>query len=83
MIGDELERLRDVIRAYLAERRAWDEWSAPMRERLDRGDRSPPSAEFVREQRHLADILKARQEELACALDLLREVAPVLFEPSR
>ena len=79
---DELERLREVVRAYLAERRAWDQWSAPMRDRLDRGDRSPLSEERIQQQRQLADVLKAHQDALARALDRLREVAPGLFESS-
>jgi hypothetical protein len=82
VMGDELERLRVVVRVYLAERRAWNAWSAPMRERLDRGDRSPPSDERIQQQRQLADVLKARQDDLAHALDRLREVAPGLFEKS-
>jgi hypothetical protein len=80
VMGDESERLRDVVRAYLAERRAWNAWSAPMRDRLDRGDRSPPSEERIQQQRQLADVLFARQADLARALDRLREVAPGLFE---
>lgn len=80
-INDELERLRDVVRAYLAERRAWNEWSAPMTERLNRGDRSPPTDEMIQQQRQRADILKAHQDRLASALDRLRDVNPGLFDP--
>jgi hypothetical protein len=79
-MNEELERLRAVVRAYLTERRVWNEWTGPMRDRLDRGDRSPPSEEFVQRQRHLADVLKAHQDDLTRALDRLREVAPDLFD---
>jgi hypothetical protein len=79
-MNDELHRLRAVVRAYLAERRAWNEWSAPMRDRLDRGDRSPPSVERIQQLLRRSEVLKSRQDDLTNALDRLREVAPELFD---
>jgi hypothetical protein len=75
---NELELLRDVVRAYVAERRADAEWSTPMRERLDRCDRTRPTEESIAQMRRLAGVLKDRQEDLDRAIALLAEVNPEL-----
>lgn len=81
-MDDELERLRAVVRALLAERRAWDEFKSHMSARIERKREAGehPSEESVKFVRGLSDIVRDRKADLEQALDRLRELAPDLFE---
>lgn len=75
-MNDELERLRDVVRALVAERRAFTVWSETMN--LRRSKELKPTEESIQEMRRLATIHFDRKRDLDAALARLAEVNPEL-----
>jgi hypothetical protein len=71
-MNDELERLREVVRALVAERRADKEWSETLD--LRREKKFQPTEESVREMRRLADIAFNCRKETDIALAMLAEL---------
>ena len=75
-MGNELELLRDVVRALVAERRAFTGWSDTMN--LRQTNRLAPTEESIQEVQRLSDILFDRKRELDAALARLAEANPEL-----
>ncbi|HJZ92778.1 MAG TPA: hypothetical protein VKE40_18030 [Gemmataceae bacterium] len=78
-MDEELERLRDVVRALVAQRAAFANWAHAMNKK------SKPGAAFTddvgREMVRTTSVLDARQDDLERALARLAEVAPDLLIP--
>jgi hypothetical protein len=75
-MNDELERLRDVVRALVAERRAGSKWHTTMAGRMGRGEK--PTEESIQMMRGLADAHYACQQATDAALARVGEVNPEL-----
>ena len=73
-MNDELERLRDVVRALVAERRAHNVWS----ETMDLRREMKPTEESIREMRRLFGIFANCEKTTDVALARLGEVNPDL-----
>lgn len=73
-MNDELERLRDVIRALVVEHRANTDWSEAMSLRRE----MEPTKESIRQMRRLFGILKDCKKTTDGALARLAEVNPEL-----
>jgi hypothetical protein len=82
-MGDELERLRDVVRALLAERRSRDQNFARVQARMAGREQSaePVTEEDMEELARWSKAHRDRKVDLEWALVRLREVAPALFSP--
>jgi len=78
-MNDELERLRDVVRALVAHRAAFAKWADAMNKKAE------PGVDFTdevgQEQLRTGSVLQRRSKDLEQALARLREVAPGLLIP--
>ena len=75
-MNDELERLRDVVRALVAQSQSWEAFCTWMHGRMER--REERTEATIRETRRLSDVHHDRQKDLDRAIALLAEVNPEL-----
>jgi hypothetical protein len=75
-LNDELERLRDVVRALVAHRAAFAKWADAMNKKAEPG--VVFTDEVGREQLRTGSIVAARRDDLERALARLAEVNPAL-----
>ena len=75
-MNDELDRLRDVVRALVAASRSWEAFSTWMNGRMQR--REVRTEESIREAHRLSGVHRDREKDLDRALARLAEVNPEL-----
>jgi hypothetical protein len=75
-MNDELERLRDVVRALVAESQAWTAFYSRMVSRMGKG--LTPTEESIREAHRISGIVEDRKRDLDQAMARLAEVNPEL-----
>ena len=81
-MDNELGLLRAVVRAYLAERRAWEEFRTYMHARIEQREQAgqPPTDEDPKTGSSLNEVCRDRKADLDGTLARLREVNPGLFD---
>jgi hypothetical protein len=75
-MNDELERLRDVVRALVAESQAWTAFNTRLLGRMGRG--LAPTEESIREAHRFSGAVEDSKRDLDQAMARLAEVNPEL-----